>query len=127
MNITGFRPSHRGAGLKFGPDALNEFLENNQLSLMVRSHETCHNGINWPFTDKPEYMNTCITVFSCCFNNTAGVITISSKLEISYESFSPLTPEQAKKRRILLPVWMTSDRKKHPVLLRNFEDGAINL
>ena len=35
-------PSQRGVGVGFGPDVTRSFLEDNQLDLLVRSHEVCH-------------------------------------------------------------------------------------
>lgn len=32
-------PSQRGVGVGFGPDVTRNFLEDNQLDLLVRSHE----------------------------------------------------------------------------------------
>ncbi len=35
----GRSPSKRGIGVQFGPDVTRRFLENNNLELLVRSHE----------------------------------------------------------------------------------------
>ncbi|KAH9598391.1 Calcineurin-like phosphoesterase domain [Trypanosoma melophagium] len=42
--LQGWRESQRGAGVEFGPDVTHEFLKNNGLELVVRSHEDCLRG-----------------------------------------------------------------------------------
>lgn len=43
-DIKGWRESQRGAGVEFGCDVTTEFLQNNNLELVVRSHEECLSG-----------------------------------------------------------------------------------
>ncbi|RNF18730.1 Ser/Thr protein phosphatase [Trypanosoma conorhini] len=42
--MQGWRESVRGAGVIFGPDLTHDFLKNNELELIVRSHEECLKG-----------------------------------------------------------------------------------
>ncbi|XP_074287567.1 serine/threonine-protein phosphatase 5-like [Silene latifolia] len=51
-------PSPRGVGLKFGPDVTKKFLEDNELILLVRSHEVKQEGYEF------EHNGTVVTVFS---------------------------------------------------------------
>ena len=48
----------RGGGLLFGPDVTNEFLKQNDLNLLIRSHQVRQNG--W----SSEHNGKCLTVFS---------------------------------------------------------------
>ncbi|KAF0685954.1 Aste57867_22206 [Aphanomyces stellatus] len=49
----GRKPSHRGAGLLFGPDIVALFLQTNKLKMVVRSHEAVREGFDWPFDANP--------------------------------------------------------------------------
>lgn len=51
-------PSQRGIGVAFGPDVTEKFLSDNNLKLIVRSHEVKENGYEVTHDDK------LITVFS---------------------------------------------------------------
>ena len=54
----GKMPSKRGVGYSFGPDITANFLENNGLDLLVRSHEVKDEGY------LVEHGGKCITIFS---------------------------------------------------------------
>ncbi|CAJ16612.1 protein phosphatase with EF-Hand domains (PPEF) [Trypanosoma equiperdum] len=43
-DLQGWRESHRGAGVEFGPDLTHEFLQSNGLELIIRSHCDCERG-----------------------------------------------------------------------------------
>lgn len=42
--LPGRRPSKRGVGLSFGPDVTQRFFQDNNLQLLIRSHECKDNG-----------------------------------------------------------------------------------
>jgi len=56
--LPGRSPSNRGVGWSFGPDITNKFLEENNLDLIIRSHEVRNPGYQW------EHGGKLITVFS---------------------------------------------------------------
>lgn len=56
--IDGCSPSRRGVGVYFGENILNRFLEKNNLSLFIRSHEFVEKGY------KLNHNNKTITIFS---------------------------------------------------------------
>ncbi|CAD2219218.1 protein phosphatase [Angomonas deanei] len=57
-DIKGWRDSQRGAGVEFGVEVTTEFLKNNGLELVVRSHEECLSGY------EEKHNKKLITVFS---------------------------------------------------------------
>lgn len=58
MEEPGFAPSPRGVTRTFGPDVTERFLNNNNLELLIRSHQVQENGYAVMHNGK------CITVFS---------------------------------------------------------------
>ena len=56
--IDGFRRSERGRGYVYGKAVLNEFLEHNQLRLLVRGHQSIDEGVRFQMDGKV------VTVFS---------------------------------------------------------------
>ena len=58
--IDGFKENERGQGYLFGESAAIEFLTNNNLQLIIRSHELAPEGIEHPFKSKKHVL----TVFS---------------------------------------------------------------
>ncbi|CAK4354111.1 unnamed protein product [Aphanomyces euteiches] len=45
----GHLPSHRCAGVLFGPDVSAQFLRTNDMKLIIRSHEAMKEGFLWPY------------------------------------------------------------------------------
>lgn len=55
----GLLPSHRGLGYLFGPDVTADFVLQNNISVIIRSHQFEQFG----FSEK--HNGSCITIFSC--------------------------------------------------------------
>lgn len=75
-----FIASRRGTGFYFGQEPLFRFLENNQLTCLIRGHE-CVDGIDIKFG------NTLITVFSASnycgtIVNSCGILDISADFQV---------------------------------------------
>jgi len=47
--VNGISPNTRGAGVLFGPDVTAKFMHNNNLSMIIRSHECCRHGTEFPY------------------------------------------------------------------------------
>ena len=84
-----FEPSQRGTGYYFGQKALIDFLDNNQLDLLIRAHECIMDGCQYKFN------NRLITVFGASnycglVQNFSACIHISKNMEIQFNQFPPL-------------------------------------
>ena len=106
LDVEWFAPNSRGVGYLFGLNAVNAFLEQNNLQVMIRSHEACSDGCMSPFGDEKK----CVTVFSnsdyCGRGNNAAVLRVAEDLMIRTEMIPCLSPEEKKLRRVLLPTWL---------------------
>lgn len=81
-------PSDRKVGQYFGWRPVNKFLNENKLQMIVRSHEACMHGYDWPYIDTPKHAHKLLTIFSntdygSTFNN--GSILIMPKDTTKYE------------------------------------------
>lgn len=75
-----FKDSERGAGYKFGLEAIHNFLKVNQFRLLIRSHQYVENGFEYSLN------NQVLTVFSSSnycgdSNNSNGVVIIKADSE----------------------------------------------
>ena len=83
----GLELSNRGGGaIKFGPDITKKFLDDNNLELLIRSHELQQKGY------KVEHNGKCITVFSApnyvdLMGNKGAIIILSNKYKPSFKQF----------------------------------------
>jgi hypothetical protein len=73
-----FAQSTRGIGFHFGKKALDEFMEKENLSLLVRGHEPCQEGFYYMFNEK------LITIFSASnycnkLSNNSAVLCVTNK------------------------------------------------
>ncbi|OHS95917.1 Serine/threonine-protein phosphatase PP1-2 [Tritrichomonas foetus] len=112
-NAKGFQRSDRGTGFLFNEKKLNQFLKRNNLELMIRSHEVCERGIEFPFKN-------CATVFSntnyCEMRNEAALAIVLKGQKVQYPKFKPLSNAEKKKRRIIIPEWIFEEINKSPTM-----------
>jgi serine/threonine-protein phosphatase 5 len=59
VNTNGTTSSHRGLGFLFGPDITHEFIDKNNISVIIRSHQFKELGFS------EQHDGLCITIFSC--------------------------------------------------------------
>jgi Ca2+-binding EF-hand superfamily protein len=45
----GLAKNERGAGVNFGPDITKGFMKNNHINMIIRSHECCKHGCDFPY------------------------------------------------------------------------------
>jgi protein phosphatase len=102
-----FEPGTRGLGQLFGERAAMEFLRANRLQMIIRSHEACMEGMEWPFGDNHRSVLTVFSTTDYCGGGNAGVvIRVSEDLVLGKVGFVPLSEEARRKRRIIFPDWM---------------------
>ncbi|KAJ3017715.1 Serine/threonine-protein phosphatase 5 [Thoreauomyces humboldtii] len=82
----GRSPSKRGVGIQFGPDVTEKFLAQNNLDLLIRSHEVKQGGYTIDHNGK------CITIFSApnycdSVGNKGAYIHITPDLKLEYNIF----------------------------------------
>jgi serine/threonine-protein phosphatase 5 len=87
QGLPGRSASKRGCGIQFGPDVTKNFLDHNNLKMLIRSHEVKHEGYEIAHNGR------CVTIFSapnyCDTNNNKGAfIHITPDLECTYHQFS---------------------------------------
>lgn len=85
--MPGRSPNKRGVGVAFGPDVTHRFLNDNNLELLVRSHEVKDEGYHVEADGK------CITIFSApnyCdqVGNKGAFITFDSTLKPKFTTFA---------------------------------------
>lgn len=69
----GLRKSYRGAGVLFGDDITTKFLHNNNLSMIIRSHECIQSGFALPY-NRPDFN----TINDKCDSNKPLLCTLFS-------------------------------------------------
>lgn len=78
-----FTESGRGVGHIFGGSSLFRYLKSNKMKMLIRSHQVCQNGYEYPFLGNDSYEKTCLTIFSCYDygnkGNNAAVVILSKQ------------------------------------------------
>jgi hypothetical protein len=112
-----FDPSYRGLGWFFNLDAAIDFLNNNDLELIVRSHESCHDGMTWPFGAKHQQVLTIFSTSDYCNSGNSGVVVrFSESADFEKVAFNVLSDDARRRRRVLIPAWLLAgDPSKTPV------------
>lgn len=92
--------NRRGAGILWGPDITHSFINNNKLSMIVRSHEMKQDGFEWAHDNKV------LTIFSashyCDRNDNKGAIAIFDTNEYSPDKTPRIVTFYAKTPQIQL-------------------------
>lgn len=88
-NVSGYMPSQRGSGAVFGRAALDKFMEDNKIDLLVRAHECASNGVAIMLGGK------LMTVFAASYYcgiapNLSGVVQLTPDGEKNVVTFAPL-------------------------------------
>ena len=83
--------SKRNVGISFGKEIVKEFLEHNNLDLIVRAHELENNGYSFPFGQEINF----ITLFSApnycgTYGNKGAILHVNEDLVCSFTVFNPI-------------------------------------
>jgi serine/threonine-protein phosphatase PP1 catalytic subunit len=81
-DVTGWAENDRGISYTFGCDVVSQFLENNGLSLICRSHQVVEMG--YEFFSKRELVTICTANFAE-FNNDGAVMNVDEELRCSFK------------------------------------------
>jgi len=108
--LNGRRASDRGAGCEFGPAVTNQFCANNQVALIVRSHECIPEGF------EVLHEGRLITIFSASRycgtqTNKGAFITFGMDLQPEIQQFYALAVEDEKR--------FISEEERHKKLVEN--------
>lgn len=116
LSVQGFARNSRGCGVLFSKESVETFLDENNLKLLIRSHEKCSAGYKWTFKK-----SRCLTIFSstdyCGHNNNGLVVSISADSNIKKAVFSPLPPEEKYHKVVNYPCWLLE--RKNDFLLKS--------
>lgn len=101
-----FDQSDRGANtFVFGEKALDDFLNENQFSCIIRGHQNCSNGYDKPFDN-----DKCWTVFSsadyCQTWNQAAVLIVDDGFVDEVVVFDPVCENDKKNEKVIFPYWL---------------------
>jgi diadenosine tetraphosphatase ApaH/serine/threonine PP2A family protein phosphatase len=126
-DVSEFKESPRGCGVLYGKDAVENFTrECTGITRIIRAHESCAFGYNWPFAD-----GKVLTVFSSCdycdTNNDAGVVLVDPETDrTECLKMSPLSRNDMSRRRVTFPLWVieSSEQMKSPHGIDLFDPGA---
>jgi len=99
----GRSPSKRGVGLSFGPDVTKKFLSDNNLDLLVRSHEVKEEGY------EVEHDGKCITIFSApnyCdqMGNKGAYIRFEHDMKPKFTSYKEVAHPASKAMQYASPI-----------------------
>ncbi|KAI8059538.1 Metallo-dependent phosphatase-like protein [Gongronella butleri] len=87
--------SKRGVGVQFGPDVTKDFLQRNNLDMLIRSHEVKEEGY------VIEHDGKCVTVFSApnycdSVGNKGALINITPDMKLDYKTFGAVPHPQVR-------------------------------
>ncbi|KAH0786520.1 Ser/Thr protein phosphatase [Histomonas meleagridis] len=125
--VTCFFPSKRGAGQLFGLKALENFLNLNNLKMLIRSHEFCQNGFDFPFGE----CKKCCTVFSnsdyCGLKNHAATVSITEDYKLQFNEIPLLSEMEIQKRRVIIPKWLIDSQNMMVELISPLTDDIFEI
>ena len=83
----GWRPSDRGAGVYFGEDVTEKFLNDNNLTLLIRSHEVKMEGYEIQHSGKTITIFSAPNYYDMTGNKGAIIKVIGEEMELNFTKF----------------------------------------
>ena len=77
--VSGYEESYRGAGKLFSKEALDAFLSEVNLVMVIRSHELCNDGYGLPFGDEGNIISIFSSVDYCGERNDSGIVSFTEE------------------------------------------------
>jgi len=101
-NVNGWHPSERGTSFCYGPDIVDEFLNEHDFDLICRGHQVVSKGYEFPFEPK----KTVLTVFSApnyCeeFGNRGAMLVVDNQLRCQFSFIEPQLKDRSPIKRPL--------------------------
>jgi diadenosine tetraphosphatase ApaH/serine/threonine PP2A family protein phosphatase len=86
-SVEGFQRSPRGRSFLFGNDAFDNFLNESDLKLMIRAHENCMQGFDWPFGIEGKLLTVFSAIDYCGEGNDGAVAVVGRKNNVEVVRF----------------------------------------
>jgi diadenosine tetraphosphatase ApaH/serine/threonine PP2A family protein phosphatase len=99
VKVEGFETSPRGKGFLFGRDAFDEFKRKTDIGLMIRGHEHCEKGFDWPFGIEGGLLTIFSSVDYCGKGNEGSVVVVTGS-EVQIVCFGTRMNDR---HRVLIP------------------------
>ena len=101
-SIENYGESYRTIGKLFGYKAATEFLDKLGLMLIIRSHEMCEYGYEYPFDDRGKVLTVFSSIGYCGNENSGAVVTMNGSC-IKIDELLSFTKEQKSKFIPIIP------------------------
>lgn len=109
-SVDTFIESDRNVGYIFGAKPLASFCSDNDIELVVRSHESCQDGFRWLFEDNQAARGKLLTIFSSSNyigeDNKSAVLYVPANGDKSFKIHQFLPINKNDKVKFTLPEWI---------------------
>jgi protein phosphatase len=109
-----FEASPRGCGFLYGQEAVGQFtLEGGATRRIIRAHESCAKGFEWPIPDNDRILTLFSSCDYCQMGNDAAVAVVNdADLDLEFQQFEPVVGSGKQRRRVQYPEWTLEPEMK---------------
>jgi serine/threonine-protein phosphatase PP1 catalytic subunit len=115
--VAEFEPNPRGCGVLFGEAAAARFLDTCGLRGIIRAHQACQHGVDWPFLDQGRVVTVFSTYDYCESMNDAAILLMDAEGNIKVEVIAPVLPQRRSNIIFIWPTWLLSESPRMPIAL----------